>query len=361
MRDATDYYNLLSDTLKNGYNQIKYLYSKVENAKFEGKYINVRTGCLIQEKDSRDNNFYFNYDQDYPLCYSFSCCGLARKRVIKRMMDFYLSCLKEYDNSQDEELMREKIKAELDSAKNDYEYLNKNNKGQDDLKLFKTIPHPGEESDSEPSVNSSSFINDESLEEENEEKNSFIDDKSISEKKEEKKKCRLMKNGKKVVNEYKKELDDLLDNNNYEGENELDNKEQEEEEDENSNEEDDEENKEISDVNSDLNAKTKYSSFKKKKKLCKSNLLNKKTKRNIINDSDEEENQENENDSCNKKEEIEEEDIKNLLKKYDNSEKEQKEKKKKKNDENSVNKEYFNNLKENINLKQRTLDAFLNI
>ena len=119
MRDATDYYNLLSDTLKNGYNQIKYLYSKVENAKFEGKYINVRMGCLIQEKDSRDNNFYFNYDQDYPLCYSFSCCGLARKRVIKRMMDFYLSCLKEYDNSQDEELMREKIKAELDSARND--------------------------------------------------------------------------------------------------------------------------------------------------------------------------------------------------------------------------------------------------
>ena len=360
MRDATDYYNLLSDTLKNGYNQIKYLYKKIESAKQEGKYINVRTGYLIEEKDSYNTDFYFNYDHDFPLCYSFSCCGLARKRVIKRMMDFYLSCLKEYDNTQDEELMKEKIKAELDSAKNDYENLNKNNNGLDDLKLYKTIPHPGEESDDEPSVNSSSFINDESLEEENEENNSFIDDKSISEKKEERKKCKLMKNGKKVVNEYKKELDDLLDNNNYEGENELYNKEQ-EEEDENSNEEDDEENKEISDVNSDLNAKTKYSSFKKKKKLCKSNLLNKKTKRNIINDSDEEENQENENDSCNKKEEIEEEDIKNLLKKYDNSEKEQKENGQEKNDENSVNKEYFNNLKENINLKQRTLDAFLNI
>ena len=360
MRDATDYYNLLSDTLKNGYNQIKYLYKKIESAKQEGKYINVRTGYLIEEKDSYNTDFYFNYDHDFPLCYSFSCCGLARKRVIKRMMDFYLSCLKEYDNTQDEELMKEKIKAELDSAKNDYENLNKNNNGLDDLKLYKTIPHPGEESDDEPSVNSSSFINDESLEEENEENNSFIDDKSISEKKEERKKCKLMKNGKKVVNEYKKELDDLLDNNNYEGENELYNKEQ-EEEDENSNEEDDKENKEISDVNSDLNAKIKYSSFKKKKKLCKSNLLNKKTKRNIINDSDEEENQENENDSCNKKEEIEEEDIKNLLKKYDNSEKEQKENGQEKNDENSVNKEYFNNLKENINLKQRTLDAFLNI
>ena len=48
-----------------------------------------------------------------------------------------------------------------------------------------------------------------------------------------------MKNGKKVINEYKKELDDLLDDNNYDGENELYNQEQ--EEDENSNEEDDEE------------------------------------------------------------------------------------------------------------------------
>ena len=41
MRDATDYYNLLSDTLKNGYNQIKYLYKKIESAKQEGKYINT--------------------------------------------------------------------------------------------------------------------------------------------------------------------------------------------------------------------------------------------------------------------------------------------------------------------------------
>ena len=37
MRDATDYYNLLSDTLKNVAGQIKYLYNKIENAKLEGK------------------------------------------------------------------------------------------------------------------------------------------------------------------------------------------------------------------------------------------------------------------------------------------------------------------------------------
>ena len=103
MRDATDYYNLLSDTLKNGSSQIKYLYDKIENAKLEGKYINIRTGYLIQEKDYYNKDYFFNYDQDFPLCYSFSCCGLARKRVIKKMMDFYLSCLREFDVSHDED------------------------------------------------------------------------------------------------------------------------------------------------------------------------------------------------------------------------------------------------------------------
>ena len=342
MRDATDYYNLLSDTLKNGLNQVKYLYGKVENAKLEGKYINIRTGCLIQEKDSFNNNYFFNYDQDFPLCYYFSYCGLARKRVIKKIMDFYLSCLKEYDISQDEESMKEKIRNELELAKNDYEYLNKNNKGYNDLKLYRTIPQQGSESDNEISVNSSSFINDESVEDEDENSNSFIDNKSIEEEKEKKKKCRLMKNGKKVVNEYKKELDDLLEEDNYEGEDDLNNEENEEEEDDNDNvnEEDNEENNENNVNNSNIN------SSKKKKKLYKSKLLNRKKKRNVISDSDEEDSHE----------EINEEEIQNFFKKYEDKEEKDEELEKKKN---SINKEYLDNLKENMNLRQSTLDSFL--
>ena len=339
MRDATDYYNLLSDTLKNGSSQIKYLYDKIENAKSEGKYINIRTGYLIQEKDYYNKDYFFNYDQDFPLCYSFSCCGLARKRVIKKMMDFYLSCLREYDVSHDEDLMKEKIKNELELAKNDYEYLNKNNNGYDDLKLFKTIHHENEEPDNEPSVNSSSFINDESSEEVN--NNSFIDDKSISEEKEKEKKHRLRKNGKNVVNEYKKELDDLLEEN-YDGEEDLNQEENEESEEDNG------ENNEESEEENLLNINTKVSSSKKKKKLCKSKLLNKKTKRNIIDDSEEEE----EEDSNSKKEEIKEEDVKNILKKYNDIVKEKEENKKEKKYENLADKVYFSNLKEYLKLKQ---------
>ena len=334
MRDATDYYNLLSDTLKNGANQIKYLYEKIENAKSEGKYINIRTGYLIQLKDYNDKDYFFNYDEDFPLCYNFSCCGLARKKVIKKMMDFYLSCLKEFDNSHDEDLMKEKIMNELEMAKNDYEYLNKNNNGNDDLKLFRTNKHPGEESDNEPSINTSSFINDESLDEEEENKNSFIDDESISEKKEKKRKCKLIKNGKKVINEYKEELNDLLEEN-YDGEEEL-------------NQEDDEDNEEYQEIsdNEEESEKNKDKELNLKK-IKKEKLLNKKIKRNIINDSDEDEN------DINKKEKIEE-DIQNLFKKYENSKDENKE-------QNLADKEYINQLKENMSLKQKTLDDFLKL
>ena len=272
MRDATDYYNLLSDSLKNGVNQIKYIYDKIENAKYEGKYINIRTGYLIQEKDSRDNNYYFNYNQDFPLCYSFSCCGLARKRVIKRILDFYLSCLKEYDSYQDEDSMREKIKNEIESAKTNYLHLNKKNKGINDLKLFKNyesdcesknnknnheIKNSKSEDDSEIQSNywnTSEFINDES-ESENESDNksesendneddedSFIDNKSIEEKKEKKKRFKLVKKGKKVINKYKEELNNLKDDL-YDGEDELNNEDNEEEDEE----KEDEEEKEIND------------------------------------------------------------------------------------------------------------------
>ena len=173
MRDSTDYYNLLIDTLKNGRNQIKYLYDKIDDAIQKGKYVNIRTGCLIKEKDSHDYNYYFNDDCNYPLCYNFSCCGLARERVIKRIINFYVRCLKEYERTKDEEKMKELIDNEVESAKKNYEYLNKNNNGYDDLKLFNIPPHKGEAKEEEPSYNTSSFINDDNSENEND---SFIDD-----------------------------------------------------------------------------------------------------------------------------------------------------------------------------------------
>ena len=62
MRDATDYYNLLTDTLKNGRNQIKYIYDKIDKAIEKGKYINIRTGGLIMISSFYAYiKHYFNY------------------------------------------------------------------------------------------------------------------------------------------------------------------------------------------------------------------------------------------------------------------------------------------------------------
>ena len=403
MRDATDYYNLLSDTLKNGHNQIKYLYDKIDYAIQERKYLNIRTGCLIKKK-LHNNNYYFNYDKDFPLCYNFSCCGLARRRVIKKILDFYLSCLKIFDKNKDENIMKKLIKKEIENAKKNYMDLNKNNKGFDDLKLFNIPPHKNEPQEVEDSYNSSSFINDNSNS--NNENDSFINDGELEEEEEiieekegeegekgenanegeenedeqnennegneceegdnendkengseenrneenkrKKKKNKLMKNGKRVINEYKNELDDLLEEN-YDGEYDLINEENEENEDE--------------DNYLDLELDTKYSSLKKKK--LNKHYLNKKSKRSIINDSEEEnekdekkEKEEDKKNNCEEEDVVEE--IKNLLKKEEEDE-EKKESNNKINNKDIINKEYYKGLKENISLKQRTLDSFLKI
>ena len=356
MRDATDYYNLLSDSLKNGRNQIKYLYDKIDNAIEKGEYINVRTGRLIKEKDCKDKNYYFYYDYDYPVCYHFSCCGLARNKVLRKMLEFYVACLREYHRTKDNEKMKLLVDRELELARKNYENLNKNNNGKDDLKLFNIPPHIGEPPEVEESVNSSSFINDNSSSDKND---SFINDGDINEEKEEDeneekiKKKKLVKNGKSVNNEYKKELDDLLEEN-FDGEEDL--------------------KKEDSEYDYDLDLDTKQSSFKKKK-LCKT--LNKKTKRNIIYDSDEEENENESKEENNKekdgdkksisKEENASQEIKKLLIEDENEEEFENDnnvdncgirsKKKKE----PINEEYYRGLKEKMKLKQGTLDAFLNI
>ena len=341
MRDATDYYNLFPATLKNGNNQIIYLYNKRFDALEKGKYINVSTGCLITRNSPfyKSKDFYFYDDDEFPLCYKFSCRGLARLNVIRKILKFYADGLREYERTKDEEKMKELVDNEVENAKRNYEYLNKKNKGYDDLKLFNIPPHASEPQEEEDSVNSSSlkdnnnsyndnnsFINDGEIEEEEEgeEEDEYIDNENEEEvehndnnneeedgdgdknknendednkKEEENNKKRKGKLLIKNFNKYRKELDVLKEENRDE---EFDLEEENENE------------------NSDI-IKTSL----KKKKLCKSRFLNRKIKRNIITDSDEEneENNENEDEKIvekeEEKEEKEEKEKKNIEKKFD--------------------------------------------
>ena len=125
MRDATDYYNLFPATLKNGNKQIIYLYNKRYDALEKGKYINVSTGCLITRNSPfyKSKDFYFYDDDEFPLCYKFSCRGLARLSVIRKILKFYADGLREYERTKDEEKMKELVDNEVEAAKRNYEHL----------------------------------------------------------------------------------------------------------------------------------------------------------------------------------------------------------------------------------------------
>ena len=266
MEKARVYKNFLEDSFRYGYHQIKTIYDKIDKAILEKKYINIRTGYLMKEKDPIDINYYF-YKEDpmFPLCYHFDkCCSPDTIDSTERLIYFYIYCLEKFHSEHDEEQIKIIVKNEKESAKKDYY----------DLKLVNQSLHRGEQPEYEESYNnSSSFINDNNKENENKENENEDEDgnQEQEDQKEEdgsdikkKRKGKLMKNGKKVFNEYKKELDGLEDN--YDGEDELNNQEEEED---------------------DLSLNIKNNSFKKEKLSKK--YLNKKVKRNIINDSEEEE------------------------------------------------------------------------
>ena len=327
MRNATDYYNLLSDTLRNDYRQVICIYNKIDEARTKGTRINIRTGYLMNPKNYKKYNCFYRNKDIFPLCYQMSCCGFASKEVLNKILDFYQNCLLIYQANEDENQIKNIIKNEINNAKIAHEYLNKQNNGKDDFELMKAPPHFNEPQEKENSFNLSSY-------DENNESNSmknFIDDREINESNEEndeeneeddlsslkqdednsknesdlintKKRRKLRKANKE--NEYKKELEDLMDNNYV---------------DEPENYNDEEENND--------------------------NLLCQKRERGIVND-DESEN---------------EEQIRELLLKDLKQEKELLKKEGDKNKSSEENKEYFREIKKNINMKQKTLDAFLGI
>ena len=336
MRNATDYYNLLTDTLRKNYHQVKFIYDRVDKARSEGKYINIRTGFIMDPKNYKNYNCFYRNRDIFPLCYNMSCCGCAGKEVLNKIFDFYQNCLLIYQQTKDENRIKNIVENEVYNAKISYKYLNKQNNGKNDFKLINVSPLLNETKENENSYNQSSysennesdsmknFIDDREIEEESEEvvdlneeeeeEEENLEDELITLKDDEdenedetrntKKKKKLRKK-----NKYKEEFEDLLDDS-YIVESE---------------------------------------NFNKKEEKSE-NLLCQKRKNGIINDDESEREGIGKLILKNLKEEKEE-------KKNDNNEIKNNEKNKNK----IKNKKYFRENKENINLKQKTLDAFLRI
>ena len=322
MKNATDYYNLLNDTLKYSYSHIIFIYKKIDKAITEGKWVNIRSGYIMDAENTKSDCYYRKRDT-YPICYSMPELGLASKEVLNKIFDFYQHCLTVYKDTKDKEKIKKLVEDEVEKAKMSYVYLNKQNNGKNDfdsvevqssLIVFQeqgNSPNQFSYNDKNESSSKDSFIDDEVIKEENEEEEeneeselSNVKEDDISSKDEKKlgntnKKRKLRK-----VNEYKKEYEDLMD-------------ESYRDEPENISEEDGE----------------------------NKNILCQKRERGVIND-DESENEEQIGELILKDLKEEKEEKKTNGNVIQNDEKDQ---------------EYFKEAKQNITMKQKTLDGFLGI
>ena len=134
MRNATDYYNLLSDTLRSGYHQIEKIYKKIPDAKKENRYINIRTGYLMNKRDFRNNNYRFVPRIKYPICYNMQYCGCADFFVIDKILWKYSNWLDIYSTSKDTNYIKYLVEKEKNDAKN--EKIRQEKNGEDDFILF---------------------------------------------------------------------------------------------------------------------------------------------------------------------------------------------------------------------------------
>ena len=160
MRNATDYYNLLSDTLRSGYHQIEKIYNKIPDAKKENRYINIRTGYLMNKRDFRNNNYRFVPRIKYPICYNMQYCGCADFFVIDKILWKYSNWLDIYSASKDTNYIKYLVEKEKNDAKN--EKIRQEKNGEDDFILFQRN-HSDSESESyyykKNKNDNSSFIN----------------------------------------------------------------------------------------------------------------------------------------------------------------------------------------------------------
>ena len=160
MRNATDYYNLLSDTLRSGYHQIEKIYKKIPDAKKENRYINIRTGYLMNKRDFRNNNYRFVPRIKYPICYNMQYCGCADFFVIDKILWKYSNWLDIYSTSKDTNYIKYLVEKEKNDAKN--EKIRQEKNGEDDFILFQRN-HSDSESESyyykKNKNDNSSFIN----------------------------------------------------------------------------------------------------------------------------------------------------------------------------------------------------------
>jgi hypothetical protein len=118
----SEYYNLLSITLRNGYNHIVKIYKSIPIAKKKGKWINILTGYYI--KSNTQNHIknqqikVFSDNPNFPIVFIFNEKGSCYKTIAQDIITTYVKWLKEFDEHQNYEQLVNTIELELQKARN---------------------------------------------------------------------------------------------------------------------------------------------------------------------------------------------------------------------------------------------------
>ena len=114
----TQYYNLLIDSLRNGYKQVIQIYDKIAMANNEGKVINVCTGYLNNSYPTGIKNMkVFLRGKYIPIVYKSAFFGWRCYETAKKILKTYSKWLELYDKTQSDDAVREAVEDHLEEAR----------------------------------------------------------------------------------------------------------------------------------------------------------------------------------------------------------------------------------------------------
>ena len=121
-----EYFNLLNDSLRNGYQQVIQIYNKIETALNEDKVINVCTGYLNSPFQTGFNNLkVFLRGKNIPICYKSANIGLFCNKTVTKVLQTYAKWLKSYDMYLDNDILKQEVDEDLKLAKKEYDEIQK--------------------------------------------------------------------------------------------------------------------------------------------------------------------------------------------------------------------------------------------
>lgn len=120
----SDYYNLLTDTLRSGHLQVEKIYNRLNSIyNDKDRCVNIRTGYPMKIRDF-DTDYVYPSDWRYKICFHFDKVGRDFDvSVYERLLKKYEDWLDDYSFNKDNEKIKLLIETEKEIAKSEPDYI----------------------------------------------------------------------------------------------------------------------------------------------------------------------------------------------------------------------------------------------